>query len=67
MIKARLSRFEKVSGQRVNYVKSYIFFSSKVNEESTKELSRVAGMDETAELGRYHARLIHQDVARSYI
>lgn len=60
VIKQCVARFDKTSGQNVNFAKSRIYFSPNVSMEAAKKMSMAVGMLQTKDLGKYlGARLIH--------
>ena len=65
IIKACLDDFCAVSGEKVNNMKSRIFFSKNVNHTKVNEISNFMGFCPCVDLGRYlGVLLIHQKVTR---
>lgn len=53
VIKDCLKRFSEISGQRVNFHKSSIFFSAHIDEDRANAITTVAGIPRVSDLGRY--------------
>lgn len=53
VIKECLDKFYSISGQKVNYTQSQIFFSADVREDLAVNISSLAGISKTNNLGRY--------------
>ena len=65
IIKACLDDFCAASGEKVNNMKSRIFFSKNVNHTKVNEISNFMGFSPCVDLGRYlGVPLIHQKVTR---
>lgn len=52
-IKECLEEFSAASGQKVSLNKSQIYFSNNVNDEEAKNISSIAAMERTQDLGKY--------------